>query len=290
MPMSLYLSSSVSADSLNLALSFFTICLFLNLALKDDKIQKKDMIFLSICILSLALSKQVYALLALLFFIIPKSKFNNNVLTCFILMILPSVLLLFILQYNYLIDMFGLCVNSSSSLPNPSYPAASFFVRFLNSLLIGSKGYLISFVGSFGWSTNPLPSSLAYIYFVILSIISIVDLSQLKEKFLKVLCINIKQKIILLFIFFQGILLIFFVASGWKISSVIWGVRGRYFIPFSPLFFLTLQNKRIISIVSRKDYFKYLNFSIIIFVGVILLISTYYLYNIGLSTYLEYNY
>ncbi|MDR2545569.1 MAG: DUF2142 domain-containing protein [Methanobrevibacter sp.] len=49
MPMSLYLSSSVSADSLNLALSFFTICLFLNLAFKDDKIHKKDIFFLSIC-------------------------------------------------------------------------------------------------------------------------------------------------------------------------------------------------------------------------------------------------
>jgi uncharacterized membrane protein len=82
MPMSLYLAVSISADSLNTALSLFTICLFLNLIFKEDVINEKDMVLVSMSILGLALSKQIYALLGLMFFIIFAFNFSCNHLIC----------------------------------------------------------------------------------------------------------------------------------------------------------------------------------------------------------------
>jgi uncharacterized membrane protein len=283
MPMSLYLAASVSADSLNLALSLFTICLFLNLAFKEDRIHRKDVFLVSVCILGLTLSKQIYALLGLLFFIVPKDKFLNfkSRMIYFIYTILPSSLSLFLWYYGSVIGFVGVGAADSSSPLNSLNPVNPFFIRLMDTIILAFNGYISSFVGTFGWSTNPLPLSIVYLYLMVL-----VSVSILENRFIY----SLKQRMISFFIFAIGLIVIFFVASNWKVSDVIWGVRGRYFIPLAPLFFLILQNQKVANYFYRKGYLKCLNLFIIIFLGVILIISTYYLWNIGLSTYLEYDY
>ncbi|MDR3292231.1 MAG: DUF2142 domain-containing protein [Methanobrevibacter sp.] len=308
MPMSLYEAASLSADSLNLALSFFTICLFLKFVFKENKIYRNDIIVISICILCLSLSKQIYALLGLLFFIIPKSKFKNVKfrLIYFICTILPSFILF--IFWNYSIKNFNLMYESISQV------SSSFNINILDFLIIMIKStfsyfnyYLTSFVGTFGWlgigKQCSFPLALVYIYLFFLIIVSILDVrwvGNCSPIHINKFKLTLKQKIINLLILFLESMIIFFMGLRWTIdwgvspfSEHIWGVQGRYFIPVAPLLFLILQNKKITNYISRYDrkiVYKYLNIFIIIFIGIILAISTYFIYNMGLSTYIEYNY
>jgi uncharacterized membrane protein len=291
MPMSVYISSSVSADSLNLALSFFTISLFLNLAFKKNKIQGKDILLVSLSILGLALSKQIYALLGLLFFIIPKSKFNNLKirLTYFIIMILPSGILLLLWQYEFILGIINSLIVGTNhyfdfSSVDSSQSTTPFFIRLINSILINFNGYLSSFVGTYGWATHPLPLSLAYLYLFTLAFISLLK----GNKFI----FSLKQKLIPFLIFSIGTTLIFFIASFWNSPSrmpqiikyqIIGGVQGRYFIPFAPLFFLILQNKKITNYLDKKKslfkrifkYFYYYFYSNnVIYINIFFVYST----------------
>jgi uncharacterized membrane protein len=71
MPRTLSLAASASSDSLTMALSFLVIALFLNLSLNKNSIQTRYIYILSISTLALSLTKPTYALIILLFFIIP---------------------------------------------------------------------------------------------------------------------------------------------------------------------------------------------------------------------------
>jgi uncharacterized membrane protein len=159
MPMSIYEAASLSPDSLNLALAIFTICLFLNLTFKKEMITNKNILMVSSCLLGLALSKQIYVLIGLLFFIIPKEKFVNGKewIKSFIFTILPSVVILIVWS-----SIVSFSAKSSISSIH-SQITTPFFLRLMNSLILSFSGYVASFVGYFGWATNPLPLSLAYI-------------------------------------------------------------------------------------------------------------------------------
>jgi uncharacterized membrane protein len=195
-------------------------------------------------------------------------------------MFLPSAVLLLLWQYTFVLELINNIISMhhfsyNSSLSN-QLQTTPFFIRLINSIKIGFNGYLTSFVGTFGWATNPLPLPLVYLYLSVLTFVSILK----ENKF----TLSIKQKSIFLMIFLIGILMIFFIATNWRISQIIWGVRERYFIPFAPLFFLIFQNKKITNYLNRKIILKYMNLFIIVFIFIILIISTYYLINIGLST------
>jgi uncharacterized membrane protein len=271
MPTSLYLASSVSADSLNLGLSIFTICLFLNLIFKKDKIMKKDIIFISSCILGLALSKEGYALLSLLFFMIPKDKFKNmkSRILYFIYTVFPSI----IIYYNfYLITWINCLAPGLSDSPisqNANNGLLFFLSKIIPNIITQFNKWCIQFVGNFaGWPFLPLPLIIVYLYLFVLIFVSILDKSEFR--------LSLKQKIISVMIFlclFNGLL------YGWWIWSdrieVIHGIQGRYFIPFSPLFFLILRSKKISDYFDRKNYLRYLNIIIIGIIIFMLSISTY---------------
>ncbi|MDR3292232.1 MAG: DUF2142 domain-containing protein [Methanobrevibacter sp.] len=290
MPMSLYVASSISTDSLNLALSFFAICLFLNLAFKKDKIRKKYIILVSILLLCLVLSKQIYALLGLLFFIIPKSKFDGlkSRLFFFISIFSPSIIVSISLNFLFKISnlLNGLVYSSNSSsvtnqlilqdiLWNKLIFVFDLLNIIINSIITWFNQYIITFVGCFGWSVldNPLPLFLVYLYLIILVVVSILDVSKFKLSYI--------QKIIFLLICFLESMILFIIAWNWTPTGfkLIYGVQGRYFIPFAPLIFLTLQNNKISHYIGRKSYSDYLSYFIIGFIIIMLSISSYILYH-----------
>ncbi len=77
MPMSMFLAASLSADAVLLGLSFLAIALALDLAVGKDTNAGRLLTFGAVFVL-LALSKQAYFSLALLFFIISRSKFATR--------------------------------------------------------------------------------------------------------------------------------------------------------------------------------------------------------------------
>ena len=78
--MTLYEAASLSADSFTIAISFLLIAIFFKLAFDDTKkeVNMNDILILFVLGLMIALSKQIYIVLLLLFFSIPLYKFENR--------------------------------------------------------------------------------------------------------------------------------------------------------------------------------------------------------------------
>ena len=67
MPMSVYLAASLSADAMTIGLSLLVVALTLNLALGSERPDRRSLLALGFLLVLLALSKQAYLGLAVLF-------------------------------------------------------------------------------------------------------------------------------------------------------------------------------------------------------------------------------
>lgn len=249
MPMTLYEAASLSADSFTIAISFLLIALFLKFSFDEEKneLNTKYILILFFLGLMIALSKQIYIVLMLLFFSIPFYKFKNRrqMFSSFLVISIPLLLIIegwgFVIQGAYVpvlpeISFHGQIV---FMLLHP----IAFIQALLHSFLHYAQYYLVSFVGTFGWLDNrldtPLPSILVYIYLIVLILVSLIDNNDFN--------INLNQKLVYLTTFSLSFLSIFVLEYiAWNVvgSNIIEGVYGRYFIPIAPLFFLLFYNKR----------------------------------------------
>ncbi|MCE7699829.1 MAG: DUF2142 domain-containing protein [Methanobacterium paludis] len=269
MPMTLFQAASISADSFTIAISFLIIAYFFKFAFDDNKkdFNIRDFCILGVLFIILALSKQVYCLLILLFFMLPSSKFGGwkKKFLKFVYICFPVVII--IIFWKFLI----------SGLYNP--PEAKFQLLFvlsnptafpnvlLNSILSSFNNYLVMFVGDLGWLDTPLPQWLVYSYSIILILTSLLDKNDIK--------INLKQKIIPLITFaliFVSIFFLEYVTWTPVANSMVVGVQGRYFIPFAPLLLLLFYNNRIKISGNERSI---LNWIIILTVFITLLITTF---------------
>ncbi|NYB51525.1 MAG: DUF2142 domain-containing protein [Methanobacteriaceae archaeon] len=247
MPMTLFEAASLSADSFNLGLSFLTIAFFFKLAFEEEKkkVENRDLLILLALLAMLVLSKVGYALLLILFFLIPSYKFANKkiMVSNFLVLTLPVVLLAGI--WNYLFK------NLYVSMP-PAWQTASIpgqlaflsahplsFIPILGHTLMEKGGFLVSFVGIFGWNELPLPEIVVALYLIALVVVAVADESPIK--------INSKQRLVAFITFFTMFFLIIiyeyvtFTPVG---LDIIYGVQGRYFIPVAPLLFLLFYTKK----------------------------------------------
>ncbi|MGD0900264.1 MAG: DUF2142 domain-containing protein [Thermoguttaceae bacterium] len=77
MPLSMFLAASVSADAVTLALALLATAAALRLAMESAKASAGNLAALALLLSLLALSKQVYVTMALLFFAVPRNKFGG---------------------------------------------------------------------------------------------------------------------------------------------------------------------------------------------------------------------
>ncbi len=284
MPRTLFQAASLSVDSLSFGLSFLVIALFLNYSVNENKkIHLKEVFVLVLVILALILSKQGYALLILLFFMIPISKFKNNKLRVitFVLISLPSIIIAGIwdmlfkkLYIPHAMDSISIPGQISFILADP----LNFLFVLLNTLILQSKFYLRTFIS--GWFESSLLDITIIVYIAMLFFVSFIDKSKFK--------LNSKQKSISLLIFSIIFILAFlfeyisYTAVG---KSYILGVQGRYFIPIAPLFFLLFYNSKITEIINNKinlnpNKFYLFNIAFIILIlsiSISLLFSRFYI-------------
>ncbi|HMK53518.1 MAG TPA: DUF2142 domain-containing protein [Methanobacteriaceae archaeon] len=257
MPMSIFMAGSLSADSFNMGLAFLVIAFFLNLAFDENrkKIKFKDILLLSLLIWMLSLSKQGYAVLLLLFLIIPLNKFNNNLIRWkyFVFAVLSTLATTFI--WNFLskdANPFFHNVGSNFSISYIFSNVLIFLNMILHTLSVLDEKYLISFVGNFGWLDTPMPEWLVYLYLAFLIIVAFTDKTRIK--------IDLKAKLIFIITFVVECLFIFFyLYITWNPpgSSIIGGIQGRYFIPIAPLVLLLVYNRKDkLNIMGRKINFK----------------------------------
>jgi uncharacterized membrane protein len=289
MPMALFLAPTLSADSFNIGLSFLVIALFFKLSFDEnkEKIVPKDIFLLLIMMTILSLAKQGYAILLLLFLMIPKEKFNVSYLKNAYFALIAAVILLINSFWNFLFrDLYIPSPDPSVSasaqisylLSNPLY----FPYIFQKTLITNFYAYLVMFVGDLGWLDTYLPPVMVYTYLLVLIFYSLIDKTEYN--------ITRKQKIIA-FITFSVIFVVIFAFEyiTWTPvgESLIGGVQSRYFIPMAPLIFILFYNRiKKIKIKNKEIPFKsngMVNLALILFIiiflsiTVITLISRYYL-------------
>ena len=244
MPMTISLATSLSADSINIAVCFLIIAYLMHFALvTDKKIVKSDIILLSLLTFILGLCKVTYILLPLLFFVIPIKIFPSRVFY------IKSILILFIssisgfLCWSLLMkDIYvplGEFINPQNQIAYIWNHPLMFFSIFIDSIL--NFGIVHSFVGYLCWLEKPLPYTIVILY--ILSIAS----CAIFEKNVQY-SLGIIQKVILAFIwllFTLGISVTLYLSWNDVGFPYIHGLSGRYFIPFAPLILFLFLNRKL---------------------------------------------
>jgi uncharacterized membrane protein len=275
MPMTLYEAASLSADSFTIAISFLLIAVFFKFAFDDEKreMNTQDIFILFVLGLMIALSKQIYIILLLLFFRVPVYKFKNYKKKMFSIFLSISVPLLLVIEcWGFLVQGAFVPISDQISVQGQilfilSNPIV-FLETFLNTLFQNTQYYLVSFVGTFGWLDTrldtPLPAILVYSYLIVSFLVSLIDNNNFN--------VNLKQKLVSFTTFalsFISIFVLEYIAWNAVGNYIIEGIYGRYFTPIMPLFFLLFYNKKF------KFHSNKLNILIIIFIMIILSISLF---------------
>jgi len=238
MPMSMFLAASLSADAVTLGLALMTIALALDLALGEEAPAGRLAAF-GLCLVLLALSKQAYVSLALLFFIIPAGKFagRGQWLTAAVLFLgLPlaanlawaySVRSLYVPMLPFVdppqqIAWIGL---------HPwSYAAAMFKAVYHLDTYLGM-------IGLFGWLGAHLSKTVCLVYWMTLAATAFLDGG-------KPLPLAARTRAILLGIYVTAASVVStIVYLSWERVGIksIEGIQPRYFLPLLPLVLLPFR-------------------------------------------------
>ncbi|AGK97869.1 DUF2142 domain-containing protein [Clostridium pasteurianum] len=272
MPMLLYESASLSADGVTNCLSIFTISYFIKLSKNGNeglKVKEVLIMFLLICLVSL--TKQVYFLFSLLYFLIPKYKFKSKKQ--------HLILGFFIIILSILINLFWMNISGANHVLSTNSNASPkdqviyilqhpilFIEIFARTITLNGEFYLKSFIGILGWLDTKLPNYIIYSYVIVLIVASLINNENEK--------INFKNRIILLLLFLSiGILVVTALYITYTLvgGSTVEGVQGRYFIPIALLLFLALGIKNI--------KIKYFNVFCVIYVILVLISTQVILFN-----------
>jgi uncharacterized membrane protein len=274
LPMHINLAASLSADTFTNAISFLGIAIFLQIGLSGHFIEKKPVFWMLAVLLLIALSKNVYVLIGLLFFIVPLSKFPNR------RFYLISIAL------TALVGLSGFLIGSyyTNWIYNLTDPGVPFFFHLSETLhqvdhhkqlgfilenpvdylsvLAGSlrnqwQALVYSGIGVLGWLNVILPF---WYYVMIFMLLPAIAISENIEK----LFLNRRQKLLILVVITLAVVLIFTVSYlTWTPvgKTTIDGLQGRYFIPLLPLIFLLFYNGKI---ALPHQIVKLISFSIVI--------------------------
>lgn len=286
LPMHINLAASLSADTFTNAISFLGIAIFLQIGLSGCYIERKAIFWILAVLLLIALSKNVYVLIGLLFLIIPVARFPNRRFY-----LISLALTAFVGTAGFLIGSFY-----TSRVYNLIEPGIPFFHHFSETLHPVDHHKQLSFIranpfeflsiiavtlkdqwqdmvysgiGVLGWLNVILP----FWYYLFISLLTpTVAVFESSEKLFLIL----KKKLLVLSIIVLTTILIF------TISYLTWtpvgkntidGLQGRYFIPLLPLVFLLFLNRLV------KIQFQIVVFISIISVMISFIVSTFALHH-----------
>lgn len=301
LPMSLSVNSSISADVITNALSFLLIAYVLRCALDDKKFSKKDLIIISLLVISLGLAKVIYVLLLFIFLVIPRRNFLSLKHYIF------SIAVVLILG-------FGFAFIGKKSIDNLYTPYNEYNNSYKESVTLGNKAdideqinfiksnkkqtikifvksffaefnpMVKSYIGRLGWGDTQLPNFIVLLSYIIIFLIAISSNYEAISFSFRQRIIFFSVSIILLF----SILLSQYLSWDPVGSQKVYPLQGRYFIPVLPLIFVLFINRKIIINKVLKNYIVLLFTLFIGFYTIVFLYNRYY-YNYNLTKQFEIN-
>lgn len=242
MPMSLFLGAAFNPDAVTNSLAFLSLAFMLAISRQPGPVSGRQLAAFALILLIFALAKPGFALFALLWFLIPRSKWRSgpiHVLTGLLLLVLGYGISL---GWNALVQS-----DLNWNAPFANYPEqrrllaqdpALFLSAALSSLWTFKGFYLRSHLGQLGSLDVVLP------WTVLLPVLLVILAAALLEKGWM---LSRWQKLVLLLLFlgtlFQSLLALYLTASPPGGPHCV-GFQGRYLIPVAPAFWLLWQNRR----------------------------------------------
>jgi uncharacterized membrane protein len=242
MPTTLYEASSLAADGFTIGISFLLIALIARNAF-DTSETTTNVYLLTAVSLLLALSKQAYFLMPLLFLLIPANRVGSKrkfYATFFLLNLLViSAIITWTLKADFQEDLYRIY---GFLLPTWSAKKQTLFIlsnpleycRILGATFVRDGKVYIDSVMSY-------QSDLLKIAFFFTALLALLGESS------DHIAISLKQRLLILVTLCLSVLLVVTLAYiGWTSvgAKTIGGVQGRYFIPLSPLVFLMCYRSR----------------------------------------------
>lgn len=269
LPMSLYLGSSVTYDGLLYGTILLGVAEILHLIYAKDKVEKKDLILLSLITLILLSVKVIYSLFLILLIFIPKEKFGENkdkIIKIFGIFFVALLLYLFFKVPNIFLKNIPSDALVTEQIKYVLHHPFNTIWTFVNNFFESSENLMFMMMGSFGLFEAKLPYLVMYLGFICLISIFISDSSMVDIKTKKY------SKIVISLI---GICIAFLIYAAMYITwtpimlkevggSIVEGVQGRYFLPLLIIIPYVIINtklvrfnkvNKIVSFINKNYYF-----------------------------------
>lgn len=246
MPMTVFLSATLSADVVTTGLCFLLIAWVMREKSKEGPLATSSLVGIALVSILIALSKQVYFPISFLCLLLPASRFRDSrtryAFYFFSIGFGLGLSLLWTLALKQR-DLFlrmaerphDLDVQLDLILRDPLGYLGILFGTIKNHYAI----LLEQFVGQLGWLDTILPKWLWVSYATLLPCLAVADSDpgfSLRGKERGLIALSWAASVFLLF------LALYLQAS--PIGAEYIGCQGRYFIPLAPLFFLLLSHRK----------------------------------------------
>ncbi len=247
-PMSLFMGASLSGDAATNGLTFLFIALMMRYGLdKGPELRPREKAMVFALTIMLALCRTPYFLVVFLFFIVPVEKFESsrNYWTFCGALVVSAL----VINVGWLV-MNGVSM-TSYLLKGDVSPHDQFlfivgnpfqYIEIMARTLWQHRlSFFISHFGVLGWLDTLLPLNLLYMYAAVLMLTALVDGNGS-------IGLTLLQRGII------GVIFLAFTAAVFTAIYLTWtqvrapiieGIQGRYFIAFSPLFYLLFYNRLI---------------------------------------------
>lgn len=285
MPMTLSLGGALTTDVIVIGVNFLWVATLLKILVQDKKIETFQICFLFVLAFILALSKNYFLLLPLIF-LMPKSKFKN--LSDYLICIFGTILIVAtsVLVWQNIINSIYVNLNSTAD----AFKQLNFiFLHPLNYVLVMLKTFIIktpriiiTMIGVLGWQDTRL-DFLTYILYPVLIILAIGIENKTAFEFKPWQNYLIATDVVFATIMIYSTLYLMWSKIG---SGIIFGLNGKYFTPVIMPLLLLLNNKIKIDFTDKETLklFIYLAVVLILFSSDLSLLHRFY----GLTPQLHY--
>jgi len=243
-PMALYQASSVTYDTLCIALAFLVVALVVRFACRDRPVSTAELVLFFFVAILERYAKEGYFLLPFLFFIVPRKNIGSNAKMVAIFVLICA--LFFLPRFTWESYLASLGLHGGKALQTDflfdtgrqldfylQRPVEFFSYLWLN-ILRQSKIWIAGAVGRFGYAYATLPGAVVFVHVLALLGLSLLDSS-------KVHALSWRQKLVAASVAFGSLALIvvgFFVKGSPVGAHEIFGIQGRYFLPILPVILL----------------------------------------------------
>lgn len=283
MPMTLSLGSALTSDVMVIGFNFLWVAILLRLLFKKEKINNIQIASLILLALILALLKDYFMLIPLIF-LLPKSKFQNlsKYLIC-ILTVLFIATTGFLLWQN-IIDGLSFDMNTHAQaskqfnfiISNP----VSYLMVLLKTFIVKTPRIIITMIGVLGWQDTPL-DFLTYMLYPVLIILSIISEKKLDFNFEKWQLYLISFDIIISVCLIYTTLYLMWSEVA---APLVYGLNGKYFTPLALPFLLLFYGQTKIKQSENIELFIYIAVILILISSDLSILHRFY----GLTPHLYY--